>query len=209
MGPNLAIAGSLPKRTLRVSGVRAVGNGSLVEGKASVSQSGGVGDTARSVRPAERPSVRGAGVLLGIGFGGFVDGIVLHQILQWHHMLTATGDYPATTVAGLEDNTLADGLFHALTFVASLAGLWLLWAALRKGAVLAGRHLAGLMLAGWGVFNLVEGIIDHQILTVHHVNTDNVVLWDSLFLAFGAMLLLSGIALVRSSPQAEDTSSGA
>ena len=51
---------------------------------------------------------------MGIGLGGFVDGIVLHQILQWHHMLTDTGDYPPTTIAGLEANTLADGLFHAL-----------------------------------------------------------------------------------------------
>ena len=27
------------------------------------------------------------GVVLGIGLGGFVDGIVLHQILRWHHMV--------------------------------------------------------------------------------------------------------------------------
>ena len=46
------------------------------------------------------------GFLLGIGFGGFVDGIVLHQLLQWHHMLTSTGDYPATTIAGLEKKEL-------------------------------------------------------------------------------------------------------
>ena len=39
-------------------------------------------------------------IVLGIGLGGFLDGIVLHQILQWHHMLTSTGDYPATTVRG-------------------------------------------------------------------------------------------------------------
>jgi hypothetical protein len=45
------------------------------------------------------------GLFLGIGLGGFVDGIVLHQILQWHHMLTSEGDYPKTTVAGLETNT--------------------------------------------------------------------------------------------------------
>ena len=49
---------------------------------------------------------------MGLGLGGFVDGIVLHQILQWHHMLTDTGDHPMTTVAGLEANTLADGFFH-------------------------------------------------------------------------------------------------
>jgi uncharacterized membrane protein len=75
------------------------------------------------VTPATRPSIGAAGILLGIGFGGFFDGVLLHQILQWHHMLTSTGSHPATTVAGLEDNTLADGLFHALTFVAALTGL--------------------------------------------------------------------------------------
>ena len=55
------------------------------------------------------------GVLLGIGLGGFLDGIVLHQILQWHHMLTSEGADPDTTIAGLQVNTLADGLFHAFT----------------------------------------------------------------------------------------------
>ena len=55
------------------------------------------------------------GLLLGIGLGGFVDGILLHQILQWHHMLTATDRYPSSTIVGLEANTLADGLFHAVT----------------------------------------------------------------------------------------------
>ena len=35
-----------------------------------------------------------AGILFGLGLGGFFDGIVLHQVLQWHHMLTSAG-YPA------------------------------------------------------------------------------------------------------------------
>ena len=99
---------------------------------------------------------------------------------------------------------MADGLFHGVTFIASLVGLFLLWGALRGGATLAGRHLIGLILMGWGVFNLVEGLIDHQILTVHHVNYDNVVLWDSLFLAFGMALLLGGWALMRSGERAEE-----
>jgi uncharacterized membrane protein len=29
-----------------------------------------------------------AGILIGIGMGGFVDGIVLHQMAQWHNMLS-------------------------------------------------------------------------------------------------------------------------
>jgi hypothetical protein len=53
---------------------------------------------------------------MGLGLGGFIDGIVLHQVLQWHHRLTSTGEYPMTTVAGLEANTLADGFFHLLTW---------------------------------------------------------------------------------------------
>jgi hypothetical protein len=51
-----------------------------------------------------------AGLLLGIGLEGFVDGIVLHQILQGHHLLSSEGGRPASHVAGLEANTLADGL---------------------------------------------------------------------------------------------------
>jgi uncharacterized membrane protein len=151
-----------------------------------------------AARPAARPSIRASGLLLGLGFGGFFDGIVFHQILQWHHMLTSTGDHPASTVAGLEDNTLADGLFHGFTFVASLVGLFLLWRAVGRGATLAGRHLIGLMLTGWGLFNVVEGLVDHQLLTIHHVNYDNVALWDTVFLVLGVLLLAAGWMLARS-----------
>ena len=85
-----------------------------------------------------------AGVLLGIGFGGFVDGIVLHQILQWHHMLTSTGDHPATTVAGLETNTVWDGLFHVAAWLAAFAGVWLLAGAMRDGERVTTPLLLGL-----------------------------------------------------------------
>src|SRR3954453_11616948 len=108
--------------------------------------------------------MRRAAVLLGIGLGGFLDGIVLHQILQWHHMLSAEGCCPEQTVAGLEDNTLADGLFHLATWVAVAVASVLMWRAARRGEALTGRVLAGLVLAGWGLFNLVEGLMDHQLL---------------------------------------------
>lgn len=53
------------------------------------------------------------------------------------------------------------------------------------------------MLAGWGAFNLVEGLIDHQILGVHHVRDDlgGPIGWDLGFLAFGALLLGGGLLL--------------
>jgi uncharacterized membrane protein len=47
--------------------------------------------------------------------GGFFDGVVLHQILQWHHMLGSM--YPADSAAALQLNTFWDGLFHASTYV--------------------------------------------------------------------------------------------
>ena len=105
---------------------------------------------------------RAPGLLLGVGLGGFVDGIVLHQVLQWHHMLTSTGEHPMTTVAGLEVNTLADGLFHLATWVCVAAGSALLFAAWRDGRLAPpwSAHI-GLLLAGSGLFNLVEGLIDH------------------------------------------------
>jgi hypothetical protein len=60
-----------------------------------------------------RPPSRAFGLLFGLGLGGSVDCIVLHQMLQWHHMVSDVRRYPVTTIAGLEINTLADGLFHA------------------------------------------------------------------------------------------------
>jgi uncharacterized membrane protein len=150
--------------------------------------------------------LRAPGILLGVGLGGFVDGIVLHQILQWHHMLTSEGSHPATTVAGLETNTLWDGLFHAATWVAVAVGLWLLW---RRGTerrwASSGRVLLGWALVGWGLFNLVEGIVDHHLLGIHHVREGaNETVWDLAFLALGAALVACGWALARrGSPRLE------
>src|SRR3712207_8253604 len=69
-----------------------------------------------------------AGILLGLGLGGFFDGIVLHQPLQWHHLLTDAG-YPPDSVENLKINTFWDGLFHNLTYVFVALGLALLWRA--------------------------------------------------------------------------------
>lgn len=139
-----------------------------------------------------------AGILLGVGLGGFVDGIVLHQILQWHHMLTSAGYLP-TSVANLEVNMLWDGLFHAFTWLMTVGGLALLWrASLRPDVLRSTKALVGSVLGGWGLFNLVEGIVDHQILGLHHVRPGpDQFAWDLGFLAFGAALVLIGWYLVR------------
>jgi uncharacterized membrane protein len=151
-----------------------------------------------AVDSAER--ARAPGILLGIGLGGLVDGILLHQILQWHHMLTSEGSYPATTVAGLEMNTLWDGLFHAAAWIAVFAGVWFLWQRTRKWPGRVGaRALTGWMLVGWGLFNLAEGLVDHHILTIHHVREGggSQGAWDVAFLALGALLAATGWLLIR------------
>lgn len=148
-------------------------------------------------RPPLLPSL-----LLGIGFGGFIDGIVLHQILQWHHMLSAEGCCPTSTVLGLEDNTLADGFFHVATWIALMTGTILAMRAWQRGGLAPpwGAHVGGLLI-GWGGFNLVEGLVDHHLLGVHHVRDDlgAPLGWDLGFLAFGALLVVVGAVLMAKS----------
>jgi uncharacterized membrane protein len=146
--------------------------------------------------------VKVGGVLVGIGLGGFVDGIVLHQVLQWHHMLTDYGAYdryPPGTVSDLETNTLWDGVFHSVTWIPTVVGLVLLYRAAQRGGRPGGREMAALLLLGWGSFNLVEGVVDHHLLRIHHVRDDvpDPLWWDVGFLAFGALLVGVGWALRR------------
>jgi uncharacterized membrane protein len=160
--------------------------------------------TARGQRTRRTPALGrpiGGTILLGLGLGGFVDGIVLHQILQWHHMLTSAG-FPATTVGNLHLNTVADGLFHAATWILTVAGIGLLWGDARRRHVRwPAKLLWGGVLAGWGAFNVVEGLVDHQVLGIHHVNEtaplDQWIWWDIGFLIWGAVMLVVGSVLLR------------
>jgi uncharacterized membrane protein len=140
--------------------------------------------------------------LMGLGLGGFIDGIVLHQILQWHHMLSGNnGGEPITTVAGLEANTLADGLFHIASWgFAATATFLLVRAWQRRALAPPWRGLFGMLLAGWGVFNLVEGLVNHQLLGIHHLRDDlgAPLGWDLAFLASGVIFIAIGLALTRS-----------
>jgi uncharacterized membrane protein len=150
---------------------------------------------------ADRRFPTSAGILFGLGLGGFFDGIVLHQILQWHHMATGAG-YPADSLDDLKFNTLLDGLFHAATYLFVLAGLVLLWRTAHKSHLWwSGKLLAGTMLMGFGAFNLVEGAVNHHILGLHHVNEtvarDSWMYWDVGFLAWGAAMLIGGWMLFR------------
>jgi uncharacterized membrane protein len=143
---------------------------------------------------AERRSHRAtaAGVLIGIGLGGFVDGIARHQMLS--------NLVPPQTTDAMRVNMPWDGLFHALTWLIALAGILLLrGAAYARAPVPRLRAFAGQLILGWGVFNLVEGVIDYQNLGLHHVReVPNYTVYNLLFLAVGGVLfILIGWLLMR------------
>src|SRR3954470_18041523 len=148
----------------------------------------------------ERHFPTSAGILFGLGLGGFFDGIVLHQVLQWHHMLSSW--YPVNAIEDLELNTRWDGAFHSVTYVFVLIGLFLLWrSAHRRHLHWSSRQLIGTLLLGFGIFNTVEGIADHHLLGIHHVNEmvprDQWPLWDIGFTIWGLAMIPGGWFVVR------------
>jgi uncharacterized membrane protein len=138
-----------------------------------------------------------AGMVLGIGMGGFVDGIVFHQILQLHNILSA--QIPTDTLIGAKTNMVWDGLFHAMVWIATASGIVLLWKAVKRPDVLlSGQALFGSTLLGFGLFNLIEGIVDHHILSLHHVYERlGPSVWDYVFLASGVASMLTGWLMIR------------
>jgi uncharacterized membrane protein len=139
-----------------------------------------------------------AGATLGIGLGGFVDGILFHQIFQIHNMLSAKR--PPTSIVNIEINMVWDGLFHSFTWITTAIGILLLFRAGRRTEVpWNGKTLLGSMLAGWGLFNLVEGVINHHVLHSHHVyeRAGGVSGWDWSFLASGFVLIFVGSTIAK------------
>jgi uncharacterized membrane protein len=142
--------------------------------------------------------VTAAATLIGVGMGGFVDGIVFHQILQWHNMLSAR--LPPDTLLNSKTNMFWDGLFHGFVWMVTMIGIFLLWGAVKDRTVnLSNSLLAGGLLFGWGLFNVVEGIIDHQVLVLHNVRevSSNPAAWNFGFLGLSAVMLVVGWLLIK------------
>jgi uncharacterized membrane protein len=139
-----------------------------------------------------------AAIVLGIGFGGFIDGIVFHQILQWHEMIS--NKMPPIDLLTKSVNMFWDGIFHAFNLMVVITGVFLLWKLLsRKDIEKSGNLLFGGILRGWGLFNIIEGIINHHLLKLHNVR-DAVInknSWNFGFLLFSVLILITGYALTR------------
>jgi uncharacterized membrane protein len=154
---------------------------------------------AGGVSPLSHPFVVG-GIVLGMGLGGFFDGIVLHQILQWHHLVCVTEHCQPTSVEQLKKQNTQDGFFHLATLLLTIAGSYQVFrTAARADTPRSANAFVGSTLVGWGVFNFVEGIIDHQILGIHHVKPGSPYEFaaDMAFLASGIILAVAGTLLVR------------
>jgi uncharacterized membrane protein len=137
-----------------------------------------------------------SGLLLGMGLGGFFDGILFHQLLQWHNMVS--GWIPVNDLVSAKINMFWDGVFHAAVWCMTVLGLALSWKIPRVAG--SGHAFAGWMVTGWGFFNVVEGAIDHLVLGIHHVHeySPSQPAWDWAFEASGVLLMFIGLMMIVS-----------
>jgi uncharacterized membrane protein len=128
-----------------------------------------------------------AGVLLGLGTVAFVDETVFHQLLHWHHFYDR-----ASSAAGL----VSDGIFHAFSWFATVAALFLLAALRRDRAVRPVRVLGG-ALAGGGAFQLYDGLVQHKLLGLHQIRyVPDVLVYDVVWNVLAVVLLVAGLVLL-------------
>jgi uncharacterized membrane protein len=138
-----------------------------------------------------------AGAVLGVGMGAFIDGILLHQIAQWHNMGSAV--VPPVTMDAMSRNMVWDGQFHLLSWFITLGGIIALWRD-RGASAPTMTMLAGQMIMGWGLFNLVEGVVDHHLLQIHHVRDlpVHIPAYDFVFLVIAGLgFVAAGFAMSR------------
>ncbi|MBZ9748176.1 DUF2243 domain-containing protein [Mesorhizobium sp. CO1-1-7] len=140
--------------------------------------------------------IRAGWLLLGFALGGFLDGIVLHQILQWHHLLSGLAD-PAGS--NLRFQIMADGLFHLFMYVLAVAGAVLLVAARAAGARPGTTtEILRVALVGFGVWHIFDAVLFHWLLGLHRIkmNSDMPLAWDMAWLViFGIVPLLMVVVL--------------
>ncbi|HEY8381546.1 MAG TPA: DUF2243 domain-containing protein [Microvirga sp.] len=136
--------------------------------------------------------------VLGFALGGFIDGILLHQVLQWHHLLSLV---PGEALKDIRVQILADGGFHVLMYVIAAIGLWMLWQR-RTGFAGTGvdRRVAAAAAFGFALWQAVDTVVFHWLLRIHRirVDVDNPLIWDiGWVVVFGIPPLLLGLWLNR------------
>lgn len=136
-------------------------------------------------------------LMIGFALGGFFDGILLHQVLQWHHLLSGLDD-PANPNLPLQ--VLADGIFHLLMYVVAIIGTALVVRARKGQGAFDRTPVLKLALFGFGAWHVVDALLSHWLLGIHRIrmDSDDPLLWDLGWLAvFGLLPLLIGWCLPR------------
>ena len=144
-------------------------------------------------------------LLTGFGLGAFLDGIVLHQVLQWHHLVSAYRS--PDDLAGLEANTTWDGVFHLVSWSVVLVGV--LWTARSRTSLrpVPWRRLVGALLVGWGAFQIADQVLLHMLLQAPHIRmVDDYQLYDWGYTAMGAALVAVGLRAARPTDVSRSTS---
>lgn len=145
------------------------------------------------------PKAEKSALVIGFGMGGFLDFMLLHLILQWHHMIS--NRLPPNTLEALQQNTFWDGVGQAIMWGITLAGIFLLLHAAQQRAPLPTTlRFVGLFVLGWGIFNFLDGTLNHYVFALHNVREDvpNVHAWNLGFMILAGVLLpLVGWLLAR------------
>lgn len=129
-----------------------------------------------------------SGFLFGCGIAGaLVDLFIFHLLLQWHHFY----DLSTTRVA-----LVADGIFHAVTWLITVWGLFLLADVRRGGRTHWGRW-AGAVLAGMGAFQLFDGVVFHKILGIHQIRYGvDLFRYDLAWIGSAMALTIAGVLIL-------------
>lgn len=143
-----------------------------------------------------------ASLVLGIGLSGFFDGIMLHQILQWHHLLSLV---PGETYQDIRTQIFADGAFHVLMYIVTATGLVLLWRSRHVLGTQAGSGwtVAGGGLLGFGIWNVIDVGLFHWVLGMHRIriNVPDPMAYDVGWLVIlGLVPMAAGWWLLRRGP---------
>ncbi len=143
-------------------------------------------------RHAER-RLTAAVIILGIALSAFFDGILLHQVLQWHHLLSLAD---GATWRNLHNQILADGLFHIAVYLLTVLGLIMLWQSRGElGRLGSGRRIVAYSFVGFGLWNIIDIVGFHWLAGIHRVRVDvpDPLPWDLAWLAvLGVAPLLVG-----------------
>lgn len=129
-----------------------------------------------------------SGFLCGLGLVAFLDEVLFHQLLQWHHFYDKS-----TTAIGLA----SDGFFHAFSWFCSIGGMFM-FADLRRFKVWLPKRWYGGILLGGGLFQLYDGIIQHKMMRLHQIRyVDQVIIYDLVWNVIAVAMIVCGAFLIK------------